>query len=213
MKLSMALSLAASLLACESRVLGETVFQTDFQNSPVGKLPAEFTPVEGNFAVREQDGNRFIESPDAPVDSYILLFGPPTIGNVSVSARVFGTAKGRRYPTFAVGLNGAAGYRLQASPGRKEVGLHKGDEVKVSVPFDWKPGEWLWLRLEIAKVNDNTWRVRGKAWPHGTNEPRSWTLSIEDNTPPRSGRAVVFACPIAGTPVRFDDIRLEKIEP
>lgn len=213
MKLFLAMLVAAALFDCESCVLGETVFQTDFESAPIDKLPAEFTPVEGKFVVREQGGNRFIESPDAPVDSYILLFGPATNDNVSVTARVFGTAKGRRYPTFAVGLNGAAGYRLQVSPGRKEIGLHKGDEVKVSVPFDWKPGEWLWLRLEIARVKDNAWRVRGKAWAHGTDEPRSWALSAEDSTPPRSGRAVIFACPIAGTPVRFDDVRLERIEP
>ncbi|HOK76926.1 MAG TPA: hypothetical protein PLW35_04295 [Verrucomicrobiota bacterium] len=213
MKLALTLSLAAGLLAHGPCALSETVFQTDFESSPIDKLPPEFTPVEGNFVVREQDGNRFIESPGAPVDSYILLFGPAMNDNVSVLARVFGTAKGRRYPTFAIGLNGAAGYRLQVSPGRKEIGLHKGDQVKVSAQFDWKPGEWLWLRLEIARVKDNTWRVRGKAWLDGTTEPQSWALSIEDNAPPRSGRAVILACPIAGTPVRFDDLKLDRIGP
>lgn len=198
-----------ALLVATHNCTCEVIFQNDFENALVDKPPEGFTPMNGEFIVRERDNNKFIESPDAPVDGYTLLFGPTLTGNAVVSARVYGTARGRRYPVFAVGLYGSAGYRLQISPGKKAIELYKSDEVKASRPFEWKSSTWLWLKLEVKKTADTTWRVSGKAWLNGTQEPSDWTLTVEENVAPRAGRAFLLAAPIARTAVRFDDLKVK----
>ena len=61
---------------------------------------------------------------------------------VAVSARIYGTGRGRRAPTFGVGVGGAAGWRLQVSPGRKALELFKTDELKASAAYDWNGTLW-----------------------------------------------------------------------
>src|SRR5947207_6251475 len=98
---------------------GKIVYENNFEKAQVGKLPEEFLVLDGAFSIKEQDGNKFIELPGAPLDSFGVLFGPTKSGGSVVSARVYGTGKGRRFPTFGVGLNGVGGYKLQVSPGKK----------------------------------------------------------------------------------------------
>src|SRR4051812_9030800 len=103
MRLKMILGVVASLLI--SVVADEIKYQNDFEKAELNKVPDDFLVLEGEFAVQEENGNKFLELPGAPLDTYGVLFGPNLKENSSVSARFFGTGKGRRYPTFAVGLN------------------------------------------------------------------------------------------------------------
>src|ERR1700689_2989319 len=86
------------------------LFENNFEQATVGQVPDGFLVLDGDFAVKEDGGNKFLELPGAPLDSFGVLFGPTVKSDVAVSARINGTNKGRRYPTFAVGLNGQAGY-------------------------------------------------------------------------------------------------------
>jgi len=185
-------------------------YENDFEQAEPGKLPDGFLVIDGAFAVREERGNKFLELPGAPLDTYSVLFGPPAKENVSVTARVFGSSKGRRYPTFAVGLNGASGYRLQVSPGKGALELFQGDEAKASAPFEWQSGQWTWLRLQVTRIKDGPWRITGKGWAEGTTEPASWAITFEAAAEPRSGRAAIIGSPFAGTPIRFDDLKVEQ---
>ena len=123
-----------------------------------------------------------------------------------MSARVFGTGKGRRYPTFAVGLNGqgSSAHRLQVSPAKKALELYRGDEVKASVAYEWQPGTWTRLRLQIRKVTDGDWKVEGKVWTD--KEPAAWTVSFDEKDQPVAGKASIWGSPYANTPIRFDDL-------
>src|SRR2546425_6261934 len=96
------------------------LYENNFEKAELDTVPDDFLVLDGRFAVKEDDGNRFLELPGAPVETFGLLFGPTAKDNVIVSARIFGTRTGRRYPTFAVGLNGqgATAYRLQISPAK-----------------------------------------------------------------------------------------------
>ena len=78
--------------------------------------------------VKEENGNKFLELPGSPLDSFAVQFGPTESSDIAVSARINGTSKGRRYPTFGVGLNGVAGHRLQVSPAKKLLELYKDQE-------------------------------------------------------------------------------------
>jgi hypothetical protein len=199
-----------------------SLYRNDFSATAVGKVPEGMLVLDGGFGVREENGNKFLELPGDPLETYGVLFGPaeketttqtvsPTgTEGLGVTARILGTGKGRRFPTFAVGLGGVGGYRLQVSPGKKELELFRGDADKASVPFDWRAGEWVWLTLRVREVKDGEWKVEGKAWKHGTNPPGDWTISWTDTEKPKPGRASLWGCPFAGTPIRFDDVSVQR---
>jgi len=184
----------------------DAVYKNDFQSAELGKAPSEFMIIDGGFAVAQEGDNKFLELPGAPLDTFALLFGPTDKENRTVTARIFGTLKGRRFPVFSVGLNGVGGYKLQVSPGKKELELYKGDAVKTSVPFDWKSGQWTRLSLTIKKKGPSEWAIEGRAWNDGATEPTAPTLTWAETEPPPSGRASIGGSPYATTPIRFDDL-------
>ncbi len=192
---------------------GKVLFENDFQKAEVDKMPAEFMVLEGAFGVKEEGGNRFLELPGAPLDTFGTLFGPSEKENVSVTARFQGTGKGRRFPTFGLGLNGVSGFRLQVSPAKKLLELYKGETFKTSVPYTWETGKWTSLRLQVTKAKDGEWKVAGKAWVEGTAEPADWALTITETEAPAAGRASVWGSPFATTPIRFDDLKVTAVQP
>src|SRR5258706_142291 len=97
----------------------KTLYENNFEKAEVGQVPSDFLVLDGAFVVKEESGNKFLELPGTPLDSFAVQFGPVQTENVAVSARINGIARGRRYPTFGVGINGAAGYRLQIAPAKK----------------------------------------------------------------------------------------------
>lgn len=186
------------------------LYENNFEKAEVGKVPEEFLVLDGGFAVRQDSNNKFLELPGAPLDTFGALFGPTEKEGWSVSARAHGVGKGRRFPTFAVGLNGVAGYKLQVSPGKKMLELYKGDVVKASVPFDWASDKWTRLRLQIRKVKDGAWKIEGKAWTQDAAEP-AWQISFDETEAPPAGRAAVWGCPYSGTPIWFDDLAVVQV--
>jgi hypothetical protein len=187
------------------------VYTNDFERAEIGSVPADFLVLDGNFAVRSDGTNQFLELPGAPLDSFSVQFGPAESANVAVAARVFGTARGRRAPVFGVGLCGVAGFKLQVAPAKKALELLKDQEVKVSAPFEWKTETWTWLRLQVRKLAANEWRVEGRAWTAGDPEPKTWQVTFTDSEAPPSGRASALGSPFAGTPIRYDDLVVEKL--
>jgi len=184
------------------------LYENDFEKAIVDKVPDDFLVLDGQFAVKEEGGNKFLELPGAPLDTFGVLFGPTEKEGTAVSARIFGTGKGRRYPTFAVGLNGqgSSAYRLQVSPAKKALELFKGDEVKAIVPYEWQSGAWTRLRLQVRKVKDGQWTVEGKVWTD--KEPSAWLVSFDEREQPVAGKASIWGSPYATTPIRFDDLKV-----
>lgn len=186
------------------------LYQNDFEHSQVGEAPEDFLVYEGAWAVREEAGNKFLELPGAPLETFAVLFGPTETEGISVSARAFGTRKGRRFPTFAIGLNGLGGCRLQITPAKNAIELFKGDTLQASVPYDWPSGQWVRLRLQITKAGENRWHVAGKVWLDGASEPEPWTITWDQSDHPLAGRATLWASPFSGTPIRFDDLLVRR---
>jgi hypothetical protein len=137
------------------------------------------------------------------------LFGPTEKDGITVWARIFGTGKGRRFPAFAVSLNGVGGYKLQISPAKKLVELYKGDTMKATVQYEWISGKWIHLRLQLRKMKDGEWKVEGKVWQDGS-EPAAWTISFDEREEPIAGRAAVWGNPFSGTPIQFDDLKVTR---
>jgi hypothetical protein len=188
----------------------QTVYENSFEKADLDKVPDDFLVLEGGFVVKEEGGNKFLELPGAPLDTFGVLFGPTENSGLAVTARVQGTGKGRRFPTFAVGLNGVAGYKLQISPAKKLVELLKGEEVLTSAPFTWTSGTWTFLRLQSRQLNGREFKVEGKAWKQGDPEPTAWQISRTETMEMAAGRPSVWGMPFAGTPIHFDDLRVSR---
>ena len=189
------------------------LYENNFEKAEVGKVPDEFLVLEGGFVVKETGGNKFLELPGAPLDTFGLLFGPTfdpkQDRGTAASARFYGTGKGRRAPTFGLGVSGQGGYRLQVSPAKDVLELYKGEsEVLASVPFKWESGSWNLVHLHLKKLKEGEWKVEGKAWKQGAAEPGAWAISQVDKAEPLSGRASIWGSPFAGTPIGFDDLRV-----
>jgi len=124
------------------------LFEEKFSSAKVGEVPESFMVLDGQFAVRDEEGNRFLELPGAPLESFGVLFGPNESDGVEVTARILGTKSGRKFPTFAVGLNGVGGYKVRVAPAKNALELVKGDDIKASVPLKWTSGQWTQFSLE-----------------------------------------------------------------
>ncbi len=183
------------------------IYENNFDKAEIGKVPEDFQVIDGGFEVKEENGNKFLELPGAPLDTFGTLFGASTNANLAVSAKIFSTSKGRRFPAFAVGLNGVAGYKLQVSPGKKLLELLKGDEVVKSVAYEWKSGEWTEMRLQARPNKEGQLTVCGKAWTKGSDEPKEW-LCFDDMAPASTGRPSIWGTPYSGNPIQFDDLRV-----
>jgi hypothetical protein len=208
-KKSLALALAgvistASVFAAETAAL----YQNNFEKAELEKVPDDMLVLDGGFAVKEEGGNKFLELPGAPLETFGVLFGPTEASGVTVTARIHGVGKGRRFPTFDVGLNGVGGFKLRVSPAKKLLELIKGDEAVASAPFTWESGSWTMLRLQCRKVKDGGFKVEGKAWKQGDAEPKDWQISRAETAESPAGRPSVWGMPFAGTPIRFDDLHV-----
>lgn len=190
----------------------EPLFSCDFSKLPEGALPESFMVMQGDFIVKDLGTNKVMELPGAPLDSHSVLFGPVTNANIAVSARIFGTAKGRRLPTFGIGTGGVAGYKLQIAPGKKAMELLVSEsQIAASAPFNWEPGIWTHCKLRIQKTSGTSWRAEAKVWKAGDAEPNDWQVAHETKEEPVSGQASVLGSPFSGTPIWFDDLTVERV--
>lgn len=184
---------------------GAPLYTNNFESAQLDQVPEDMLVLDGNFAIKQENGNKFLELPGAPLDTFGVLFGPTTNSQVAVTARIYGTAKGRRYPTFGVGLNGAGGYKLMVVPSKNKLELYKGDNVMASSSMKWKSGTWSQLRLEVHTA-DGKWLVEGNYSYTEEGKREGWGISFIEKTEPTPGRASISGSPYSGTPIRYDDL-------
>ena len=183
-------------------------FSTDFSGDEIGKVPQDMQVVSGAFAVAEFNGDKVLQLPGDPLDTFGVLFGPPGQVETTVGARVQSETSGRRHSEFGVGAGDIAGFKLMFLPGQKRIELRKGDDPVATADYGWRwsSGSWTELRLRVRKTADGRWRVEGKAWRAGDPEPPGWAVSVEEKEQPTAGRASVWALPFSGKPIRFDNL-------
>ena len=187
------------------------VYHNDFQTNQTGKLPEDMLVLDGNFAVKSEGANRFLQLPGAPLDTFSVQFGPVETNAARVSALIRSTAKGRRAPAFGVGLYGVAGFRLQISAAKQALEIFKDQTSVATVPFEWKSGGWTALRLQARSLPHSVWKIEGKAWTKGQAEPADFQVSADYKADsPLTGRCSVFGSPFAGTPIQFDDLEVSS---
>jgi hypothetical protein len=197
--------LPAGSWAQEAATKTAALYENHFTETPLGKPPKEFLVLEGKFVVSEVEGNKVLQLPGEPLETFGVLFGPSQKEGLCVSARIQSEATRRTFPSFGVGLNGVSGPRLLVSPSKKAIEIHRGTEVKVSAKYDWKSGSWTQVRLQIMKTPEGKWRVMAKAWPDGESEPAEWVVYDDEKEPP-NGRPSIWGTPYSGKRILFDDL-------
>ena len=212
MKVRLVSAVIAVIALLKVSTLAEVIYTNDFEKAELGSLPADFLVLEGQFSVKEQDGNKVLELPFGPLDSFGFLFGPKEKDNVSVQARIFASAKGRRFPVFDVGLNGLGGYKLRVSPAKKQLELYRGTVQKAAVPLKWTSEKWTRLDLRVLAAGEAEWKVEGKVWQDGSEEPKEPLIVFVDKQAPTRERASIGATPFSGEPIYFDDLVVSTVE-
>lgn len=182
------------------------IYENNFERAAVGKLPEAFAVLGGGFTVQSASSNRFLSLAGSTLRSCTAMFGPVVGADTAVSACILGTAKDSRVPTLGVGLGGTNGWKLMVAPDKSALQLWRDTEVKATVPFTWQSGAWTALRLQVRKIGDGAWTVKGKAWETSGAEPKDWMVHCESSEAPPSGWASVIGTPLARTPIRFDDL-------
>jgi hypothetical protein len=204
------------------------IYQNDFESAGIGSQPDGFLVIDGQFAVREFEGGKVFELPGTPLETFGFIFGPKfdfndagnkfkigtkaddtrELAGVVVTARAFGTRKGRRYPTFAVGLCGLGGYKLRVAPMKGAIELVRGDDTVASVDHAFASGAWMRLKLEVRNAGGK-WIAEGKVWKEGETEPADWQVKYSTSDKPNTGKASAWAIPFSGQPIRFDNLVIE----
>lgn len=185
------------------------LFQSDFQQVAAGSLPEDFKALSGEFVIKEEAGNRFVELSATPLNSFGLLLGPERESNTSIQARIRGWPAGKRFPEFGIGLGGAGGFALWLMPAINELQIRQSNRILSRAPLTWKPGTWTSLRLQLKFAGEGKWTVEGKAWNDGETEPAAWLTKFESTTAPLKGRSVLWGTPYSEKAIQFDNVLVE----
>jgi hypothetical protein len=64
--------------------------------------------------------------------------------------------------------------------------------IDKTIAYPWKPNTWYTLKL-TSSTKDGKALVRGKVWLRGKEEPKEWTLQVEDPEPNTHGAPALYA--------------------
>ncbi len=104
-----------------------------------------------------------------------------------------------------------SGHRLILNVPYRRLEIVKGDEVLAEVPFKWESDAWVNLKLEARRVpgSEEGWKISGKAWAEGAEEPVEAMLSTDDTKLKGQGKCAIWGTPFSETPIFFDDVKIE----
>lgn len=181
----------------------------DCEKWTAGEPPAEVFVVDGTVRIKEKDGNKAIEIGIDPLVDGCAMLGNSANGSASIQTRVFASKSGRSFPRFGIGIHGQSGYRLIVLCAKNELQLVKNDQVIKSAPIAWTSDAWINLKLQAIKDAQGKWNISGKAWPANAAEPAEPQIKQEDSDLKGQGKCSIWGTPFSGTPIYFDDVKME----
>lgn len=186
-------------------------FEEKFSDFEVGTEPENLFILDGAYAVTQEENDKRLTLPGSPVGDFGLLFGPRVREkSLSLSFSFLATKKGRRLPALAAGLGGVRSYRFRLNAATKEILLFRHDLEIGMVAYQWESGAWHSVRFQaIPGAGENT-RIRLKLWKRGEKEPDEWLLDQIDPSAFAGGKCALWAYPYSGTPIHFDDLKIES---
>jgi hypothetical protein len=186
-------------------------FEENFSSLEVGSEPENLFILDGAYAVSQEENDKRLTLPGSPVGDFGLLFGPRVREkSLSLSFSFLATKKGRRLPALAAGLGGVRSYRFRLNAATKQIILSRQDVEIGKVAYQWESGAWTQVRFQALPGDGEKTRIRLKLWKRGDGEPDEWLLDQVDPNGFAGGKCALWAYPYAGTPIHFDDLKIES---
>lgn len=210
--------LTAGLVSCQTgkkmngpKVTATTVYEEKF-NENMKEHPNDFFVMDGTFIIRKLGKNYALHLVPRPLKTYGCLFGPEIKGDLIVSADIFAGKSGRTIPTFGVGTNGLAGFRLYIRAARTGTVIqivYNEVQVVASAEYpDWMNESWTSMKLYVKRTGEEV-EVYGKAWPKDKEES-DWQVSYKGKLELDEGQASFWGIPYSGRDIFFDNLKIEK---
>jgi len=186
-------------------------YTQNFEKLAEGEPPEEIQILDGEFVIKKVDGNMLLEMGPDPLKPSGILVGPADKNEYQVTARIKTTSTGKRFNEFGIGACGPNQFKLWLMPATGELQILNGDDVEAKTPYRWESGTWTKFKLSVTKIDGMKYKIQGKAWPEGKDEPKEWLVSYDSTEAPRPGRASLWSTPYAGTATQFDDVVVEAV--
>ena len=137
------------MTACAVSAFAETkLYENNFEQAALDKAPDDFLVLDGDFAVKQDNGNKVLELPGAPLDTFGVLFGPTTNSQrLPLSARIYlepGKAAAIR-PSASGHSRRAQRLQIESFTSKKRAGNIQGRRIRRKCAD---------LRLEIRDMDN-----------------------------------------------------------
>jgi outer membrane protein assembly factor BamB len=202
------------------RVAVVAPYEPDFTKIPVGKAPGGWVNTMGKFSVVEFGGKKVLKKRDDAASPLVATahayIGLPTEKDYMIEVDAMGTKVGPDLPEAGIDVQR---YTLVLVGNTGQLRLISWDalpRIDKSIAFPWKPNVWYRLKLRVDMEGDKA-MVRGKVWEREKDEPKDWTVEVEDPMPNREGAPGIFGKAVGvggpkkpGATVYFDNLKITK---
>lgn len=186
-------------------------FEENFSSLEVGSEPENLFILDGAYAVSQEENDKRLTLPGSPVGDFGLLFGPRVREkSLELSFSFLATKKGRRLPALAAGLGGVRSYRFRLNAATKQIILSRQDVEIGREVYQLESGSWCRVRFQALPGDGENTRIRLKLWKRGEEEPEKWLFDEVDPSAFAGGKCALWGYPYAGTPIHFDDLKIES---
>ncbi len=179
------------------RVVPKLPYKADFSKIPEGRTPGGWVNTQGKYAVAKLPDGTFVlkktaTNPNALVNRANAFFGTPDMKDYTVQVDMMGTKVGDDLPDGGIVVNR---YTFMLAGNRKELRLYDWEalpRIDKNVAMAYKPGVWYRLKLTVELKASGT-VVHGKVWEADKEEPKAWSLEVEDPIGNREGAPALYA--------------------
>lgn len=171
-------------------------YAPDFSKVPVGRTPGGWVNCQGKFSIVQMaDGSIALkkrnDAPSPLVARAHAYIGLPNLTGYTIQTDVQGSKLKNEMPDMGVEANR---YGLHLIGNTQQLRLISWDalpRIDNTIAFPWKPGVWYRMKLTV-EVKDDKAIARGKVWQRDQEEPKEWTVEVEDSTPNREGAPALY---------------------
>ncbi len=178
------------------RVAPALPFTADFTKVREGRAPAGWVNTAGKFSVVKLPTGETVlrkrnDNPSPLVARAHAYIGLPDQTDYTIESDVYGTKVRSDLPDIGIEANR---YTLFLGGNIQQLRLYSWDalpRIDKTIQFPWKPNTWYRMKLTV-KVDEKKAIVRGKVWERGGEEPKDWTIELEDPVPNREGAPALY---------------------
>lgn len=199
------------------RVAPTIPYAPDFAKVPLGATPGGWVNTQGKFLIgTDPKGVQVLKKVNDKASPLIArgnaFIGTPEMKDYTVQADVQCTMIGSDLPDMGIVANR---YTLILAGNIQKLRLVSWDalpRVDTTIPFKVQPGVWYTMKLTTDFAGKQK-LIKGKVWERGQEEPKTWTVTIDDPRPILDGAPALYAY-ITGIPAQGpgNDVFFDKVK-